>query len=161
MEEEKTALTADWRRDGRGHNTNDATGPSKPCPDWPGGKTVSRYEFHRNDLHVSAHPPNRECYICTSPKQVPRYCSHYSTWSHLRRAMLIHVDLDPEEEEKEHLGYIAMIVEFRIESSCGCLKTLRSMRSWKHLASNLQLLKDLLRPETVSHKCRLKMRQKT
>jgi hypothetical protein len=75
--------------------------------------------------------------------------------------MLIHVDLDPEEEEKEHLGYIAMIVEFRIESSCGCLKTLRSMRSWKHLASNLQLLKDLLRPETVSHKCRLKMRQKT
>jgi hypothetical protein len=34
--------------------------------------------------------------------------------------MLIHVDLDPEEEEKERLEYVAMIVESRIESSRAC-----------------------------------------
>jgi hypothetical protein len=34
--------------------------------------------------------------------------------------MLIHVDLDPEEEEKECLEYIAMIVESKIELSRAC-----------------------------------------
>jgi hypothetical protein len=34
--------------------------------------------------------------------------------------MLFHVDLDPEEEEKECLEYIAMIVKSRIDSFCAC-----------------------------------------
>lgn len=100
QEPEKTALAADRRRDNRGWGGNAAAGPSKARPEWPGGKTVNGYEFRRDDSRVSARPPNGECYICSSPKPVARDCSHYSTWL---QALLIHVDLDPEEEEKERI----------------------------------------------------------
>jgi hypothetical protein len=46
-----------------------------------------------------------------------RDCAHYGRWLALKQAMLIHVNLDPEEEEKERLDYIAMLVESKTSSS--------------------------------------------
>jgi hypothetical protein len=46
-----------------------------------------------------------------------RDCAHYGRWLVLKQAMLIHVDLDPEDDEKEHLDYIAMLIESKTSSS--------------------------------------------
>jgi hypothetical protein len=113
-EEDKTALAVDRRRAPRTGNSREA-GPSRP--DWPGGKTINGYTFARDDSKISVRPPNGECYICTSPKHVARDCSHYGKWTVLKQALLIHVDIDPAEEEKERLEYLAILVESKVSSS--------------------------------------------
>jgi hypothetical protein len=112
--EGKEAMAVDRRRGATMGNSREA-GPSRP--DWPGGKTINSYSFARDDSRVSLCPPNGECYICTSPKHVAWDCSHYGRWQTLRQAMLIHIELDPEEEEAECREYVAMLVESKISSS--------------------------------------------
>jgi hypothetical protein len=101
-EEEKTAMAADRHR---GPRTGGLWEAGSSHPDWPGGKTVNGYSFAGDDSPVSNHPPNSECYICTSPKHMARDSAHYRRWLALKQAILIHVDLNPAEEEKEHLDY--------------------------------------------------------
>jgi hypothetical protein len=113
-EEGKEVMAVDQRRGATTGNSREA-GPSRP--DWPRGKTINGYSFARDDSRVSSRPPNGECYICTSPKHVAWDCSHYGRWQTLRQVMLIHVELDPVEEEAECQEYVAMIVESKISSS--------------------------------------------
>jgi hypothetical protein len=129
-EEEKTVMAEDRRRGPRTGGSREA-GPSRP--DWLGGKMVNGYSFARDDLRVSNRPPNGECYICTSPKHMAWDCTHYGRWLVLKQAMLIHVDLDSAEEEKEHLDYIAVLVESKNSSSDYSSDSSKCSESHKHV----------------------------
>jgi hypothetical protein len=62
-----------------------------------------------------------------------RDCAHYGRWLALKQAMLIHIDLDPAEEEKERLDYIAMLIESKTSSSDYSSDRSKCLESQKHI----------------------------
>lgn len=90
---------------------------AKKKTEFPHGKTINGYEFRRDDSVVSAHPPNGDCYLCTSPKHVFRDCPHFGKFSILREANLVNWDMPPAVEDAANQQYLDYLQQSKESSS--------------------------------------------
>ena len=110
-EERNVNFAANANRKANSRNSHNGGPKSSPSKEFPHGKTVNGVTFEWDDSKVSPRLPNRDCYICTSPKHFHRDCPHFGKWNALRNAHKIHVEWETAEEEEAEREYLVMLAE--------------------------------------------------